>query len=225
MAKRIIVEPKHEKVAIALEREQANGTSRAQAAVRALKAAGYADKQARKGWNLINQTGGIQMAMRRRAAKILGLEKETVEQMQGPELWEALIEWRLQQNIMRGEDKAVQSAKLLGNHKKLGLWNPDVIIGTHLSELSPQVNRLLDEIGEEKRQHEDATDTYEVRDPQGGLTVIAVPKGTPLPAGVVRRVTESDDFQVSNGVMCMSEIGRLRHRALQEFDRQCVTSC
>jgi len=90
----------------------------------ALEAAGYAPKQAAKGMARVKDNQFLRKAFAEEKAAIL---KELAES--GPELnldqTERLIVNRLKDNIVRGKDTAVMSAKLLGSHKKLALWEAE----------------------------------------------------------------------------------------------------
>jgi len=94
----------------------------------ALEAAGYAPKQAAKGMQRVKDNQLLRKAFAEEKALIL---KELTES--GPELnpdqTERLIVNRLKDNIVRGKDVAVMSAKLLGSHKKLALWQPESVAG------------------------------------------------------------------------------------------------
>ena len=94
----------------------------------ALQAAGYSEKQSLKGLDRVKQTAILRKAFREEKAKILA---ELAEGGPGlnPQQMEALIVNRLKDNIVRGKDTAVMSAKLLGSHKALNLWQPDYRTG------------------------------------------------------------------------------------------------
>jgi hypothetical protein len=87
--------------------------------------AGYAPKQAKKGMDVVKRTRALRIAFQQETAKI---EKELAETPLRPRGWdvrEQLILARLEKNIRAGKDTAVMSAKLLGSHKKLNLWQPE----------------------------------------------------------------------------------------------------
>jgi hypothetical protein len=80
---------------------------------KALVAAGYSDKQARKGI----------AAIRSRAGLCKALEEEN--RRWTPEARAALIRGRLIWNVIQGTDRGVRSAKLLGQEHDLSLWRPE----------------------------------------------------------------------------------------------------
>jgi hypothetical protein len=88
-----------------------------------LRKAGFAPRQARKGMRRVQESRTLRRAfLMEKDAIIKGPSKEfalDVEQAEG------LIVDRLKKNIKAGTDKAVMSAKLLGSHKKLNLWQPE----------------------------------------------------------------------------------------------------
>jgi acyl transferase domain-containing protein len=108
---------------------------------RALEAAGYSKKQAGKGMSRVKDNQILRRAFAEEKAKILAELAES-----GPELnsdqTERLIVNRLKDNIVRGKDVAVMSAKLLGSHKKLALWEADSRTGVILVS-APQTSLAI----------------------------------------------------------------------------------
>jgi len=91
----------------------------------ALVTCGYAEKQAAKGLQVVKRVNALRVAFQEESAKI---EKELAEAPLLPNSWNAreqLILTRLEKNIKAGKDGGALSAKLLGSHKALNLWEVD----------------------------------------------------------------------------------------------------
>jgi hypothetical protein len=50
-----------------------------------------------------------------------------------PEVRAGLVRLRLIENVLTGDDRAVQSCKLLGQDRALGLWEPDTVVGIQVT--------------------------------------------------------------------------------------------
>jgi hypothetical protein len=89
-----------------------------------LEKAGFSHNQSRKGMRTVMRSRILRRAfliekdaiMKGKPKEELGLNLEQAE---------GLIVDRLRKNIKAGKDNAVMSAKLLGSHKKLNLWQPE----------------------------------------------------------------------------------------------------
>src|SRR5438876_4995232 len=76
----------------------------------ALTTAGYSPAQARKGMAKILKSSGLREALLQEMEKF------------PPEVRAALVRLRLVQNIIDGEDRAVRSARLLGQDKEVDMF-------------------------------------------------------------------------------------------------------
>ncbi len=100
----------------------------------AIRAGGYPDAQARKGMAFIHENAGIKRELIRTAKSMT------------PEAMEALALGRLLQNIETGEDRATQSIKLLGQHKRHNWWESETRSGVVVIQVPASLaNAPLDE--------------------------------------------------------------------------------
>src|SRR5690349_13884095 len=89
----------------------------------ALIAAGYSPAQAKKGKAVIERSHGLQVAYQQALADITSMPVPT------PEIRAKIARNRLVQNVVNGEDKAVNSTKLLMQDKEVDILRPDSISG------------------------------------------------------------------------------------------------
>lgn len=80
--------------------------------------AGYSEKQASKGRAAIS--GNLLQALTPSGRRLIVAARKMTWQDR-----EDLIIGRLQENIENGSDKAALSAKIMGSHKSLALWQPE----------------------------------------------------------------------------------------------------
>jgi hypothetical protein len=94
----------------------------------ALRCAGFSPAQARKGAGEFVKRAGLRKALK---DEYNGYLKKCADL---PELKDqaAIITHRLLQNIINGKDGGAQSAKLLGSHRDLRLWEPDTSVSIHI---------------------------------------------------------------------------------------------
>jgi hypothetical protein len=88
----------------------------------ALIASGYSPKQARKGRAALGKR--LRGMVQEELLANLDLFAELGAGLT-PELTEDVIRGRLVDNLLKGEDRATQSAKLLGSDKRLNMFGPD----------------------------------------------------------------------------------------------------
>jgi hypothetical protein len=55
----------------------------------------------------------------------------------------SIVEARLLKNAVEGTDAGAVSAKTLGGHKDLKLWQPDTVVGVQINQLSPALEKLI----------------------------------------------------------------------------------
>lgn len=135
------VQPRHREIAKRVLRK-------GQSLLRALTDCGFSETQARKGLVIIRQNNALRTAF---ADEAEAMRQEKKDRPITPD-WgtiEGDIIHRLHENVLDGKDKAVMSAKVLGSHKKLNLWQPEfqqgiVILnapgpGASMLPLTPQI--------------------------------------------------------------------------------------
>lgn len=88
---------------------------------RALIAAGYSPKQARKGMAIVSRSKGLREAVAEQAKLLRELGRDITAQDQ-----ENLVRGRLVLNTIRGADQGVASAKALGSDKRISMWQPEI---------------------------------------------------------------------------------------------------
>lgn len=86
----------------------------------ALIRAGYSPAQARKGWAIVNKSRGLRLAVAHQARLLIELGRAFT-----PEEQECLVRGRLIYNVLVGTDKGTNSARLLGNDKRVSMFTPD----------------------------------------------------------------------------------------------------
>src|SRR4051812_47742953 len=86
----------------------------------ALRCAGFPSKQARKGRGEFTKRKGLRKAVCTEYKKFLAEGKD----LPSSDDMGRMVVHRLLQNIVRGEDRGVQSAKQLGLHRDLRLFEP-----------------------------------------------------------------------------------------------------
>lgn len=114
------VEEKHRTVA-------RNVLRKGMAISHALMMAGFSPAQASKGMHKVRLCYGLRTAFREEGEKI-AREKEAAAKSMVLDPWakrEEMIVNLLEGNIKAKRDRAIGSAKLLGSHKKLNLWQPE----------------------------------------------------------------------------------------------------
>ncbi|HWR14946.1 MAG TPA: hypothetical protein VN577_08960 [Terriglobales bacterium] len=108
----------------------------------ALVELGISELQSRKGWALVSQRGSLSGALAaakdQEAKKLLNAPNLTQQQEQ------EIINKRLHQNIIDGQDRAVQSAKLLGSRRDLCMWQPDGPNGVVIIEAPKSIPAITD---------------------------------------------------------------------------------
>jgi hypothetical protein len=114
--------------------------------VEALVGLGISDKQAYgKGWSLVQTRASLRGALA--AAKA---EEAKNFIANAPDLTAdedvKMVNARLRQNIIAGEDKGVQSAKLLGSRRDLNMFTPDSNVGIIIMEMPKNLPPLPDYI-------------------------------------------------------------------------------
>src|SRR5215831_12489872 len=83
----------------------------------ALIEAGYSPAQARKGWAIVNKSRGLRLAIAQQARLLIELGGAFT-----PEEQECLVRGRLIYNVLVGTDKGTNSARLLGNDKRVAMF-------------------------------------------------------------------------------------------------------
>jgi len=88
----------------------------------AMRAAGYSDAQASKGYPELLKRKAIRTALQKEVEKFAA---ET-SGVPGAQERAAMIRWRLTKNILTGKDAAVASCKLAGMDRELNLYQSEV---------------------------------------------------------------------------------------------------
>lgn len=102
----------------------------------AMVTAGFSDKQARKGRAALSKPMIEALAAQSKELIELG-KKFDAEQL------EHMVVGRLVMNTMNGSDDGVQSAKQLGNHKSLALWQPENVTGIFLNRPPKEFEKFI----------------------------------------------------------------------------------
>lgn len=107
----------------------------------ALVALGVSEKQASKGWAIVKARSALRSALAvAREERLKGFV--AADSTPGVDQEMAMINARLRSNILNGEDKGVQSAKLLGSRKDLNMWTADSLTGVFLIEVPKNLPAL-----------------------------------------------------------------------------------
>lgn len=88
---------------------------------KALEQAGWAHKQALKGWDKVPRD--VIAMLPKKAQKLIELGKMGKKDM------EHFALGRLVKNVQDGRDGGAQSAKILGSHREINAWTPDNQMG------------------------------------------------------------------------------------------------
>lgn len=84
---------------------------------KALEQAGWAPKQASKGWDTVPRD--VMAILPKKAQRLIELGKLGKKDM------EHFALGRLVKNVQDGKDGGAQSAKILGSHREINAWTPD----------------------------------------------------------------------------------------------------
>ena len=90
----------------------------------ALRAAGWSEMQSKKGFAAV--PGDVLAALPKKAQALMDRGKALKTDKSA---MENLIVGRLSENIAQGRDGGTQSAKVLGSHRDLNMWQPDQLAG------------------------------------------------------------------------------------------------
>lgn len=91
-------------------------------------------------------SGNLVTALSAKGRNLIKLSKSlTIEQQQH------LLVGRLIDNVERGTDKGVMSAKVLGSRKEISLWTPDLQVGVVLVNAPESSVKTLQVPDEEKK--------------------------------------------------------------------------
>lgn len=113
-----------------MARKAAENLSKGMSIRQSLLDAGFPERTARMGKKAIN--GRIRAEMKTMGRKYIQLGRQlTVEDQ------EMLVRGRLLENVVLGNDKAVQSAKQLGADKRVAMWQPDSQVGMVILQPPP----------------------------------------------------------------------------------------
>lgn len=121
--RKVVPNARHRKAARELVRK-------GKAPAEALRCAGFPPKQARKGIGEFTKRAGLRKAVNDEYRRFLNESRDLPDKTEQ----ERIVLHRLVQNLVRGEDKGVQSAKLLGTHKDLRLWESENVIGIFMQK-------------------------------------------------------------------------------------------
>ena len=88
----------------------------------ALEQAGWSESQAKKGFQKVPQAvfGMLNTPTRKRIENLINLGKSFT-----PEDQENLVRGRLADNVVKGSDRGVMSAKALGSDKRVSMFTPE----------------------------------------------------------------------------------------------------
>lgn len=107
----------------------------------AMRKAGYAASYADNGISAIRQSPGLTLAVldEFQALKRSGLPDA--------EARGAFIRWRLLGNVLAGQDRAVQSLKLLGQDRDVSMFVPESQVGVVIVQAPAESVAMLDALG------------------------------------------------------------------------------
>jgi hypothetical protein len=91
----------------------------------AMIAGGYTEVQANKGLPEVAKRAGLSLAIMQ---EVRALMAEDPRKLESPE-WRALWDLRAVDNLLKGEDKAVGTMKLVAQLKENRFTDPDVVVG------------------------------------------------------------------------------------------------
>lgn len=107
----------------------------------ALLDAGKSAKQARKGISAVNQQ--MMKGLAKEGYRLVALSEQFTQ-----EQWGKIAIGRLIQNAMLGKDGGCLSAKQLGQHRDLQLWQPETVAGVIVlqtpTKISENVGKILE---------------------------------------------------------------------------------
>ncbi len=106
----------------------------------ALAAGGFSPKQARKGTKLLKARPVLARAITEEWKK---LEKKHGPAINNPKLRERAVLTRLMENVLTGRDRAVGSCKLIGQDRRLNMWQPDSVNGIVVLQAPPNWPTVL----------------------------------------------------------------------------------
>jgi hypothetical protein len=121
-----------------MARKAAEGLARGLSVKQALEEAGYSPSMCNSGWRRVNLT--IQTELRRIASRYI----KTGQQLTAEDQQNA-IRGRLYENVVRGVDKGVMSAKVLGSDKRISMWQADSQVGVVVLQ-GPAVRQIGHEV-------------------------------------------------------------------------------
>ena len=99
--------------------------------MKAMLDAGYCESQAKQGWAGVPKK--VVQLLAKKGARLVefgAIDAETQEK---------LVRGRLVQNVIRGSDKGVLSAKALGSDKRISMWQADIQAGVIVISVPNQV--------------------------------------------------------------------------------------